>query len=407
MEPKKSLFESVSTFVNEHKRFSVGVVIFVLVLLVYDIFFKSSDVVITVNVTPETASVYVNDIKEAKIGSIKKALPKGTYQIVVTEAGYLTKSQSVQLTKDTTLTVSLDKLSDISVQTNAPPAPSISLGEYFDVTPISATSFYAIDPRSKFLVKVSNETSSTIFASKISGYSVGDKVIAVMETIGNNYIVSTINTVTGKATKMKTEVLSPISSISVSNDDKKVFIVGSYSPFTRKSIVYETPVDRYDPKVLLNIGNTHISALDQDHYIEFYEGEALDDSKIVVVEASSGKEVYSSTANNYFISPNGTSVAAITSNSVSTFNVLTNIKKETPVRNSGLAAWKDEDILVIFTNTSSGSDFFYLDTRNDAVSPVVFIEDLAGNGVGSVEGVVDNTAYITDLNGQLRIIKLQ
>lgn len=394
----------------KYKKIIILIIIFFIFLsiIIYGYFLNNRTKFfnLTIKTNPTTARIYIDD-KEQGFGNVKLNLPEGNYQITVSEEGYIDKKQTIFLNKNTLLEITLQSLENL--QKESVSAPMITEKVYTVITPISETSFLAFDPEERKLVKVTDNKFVTIlYSGSIASYDFGEKHLAVLEVDGATDTISVININTGIIKKLKgSELLSPISSISVSPDDKYLYIVGSYTPQTNRSIVYRSSVDEFKPVQIFTTSSTHVFALKETIIALETDGEALDSGDVQIIDTSNGEVLFESNQNWLIISNDKSKVAAILSDRVLVYDINTRKSKEFKIINEGIAAWKDNNIIVFFENTNNRTEYFYLDVRSGKKSPYLIVSDLEYNGVGSIEGIIGNTVYILDMYGKPRKINLE
>lgn len=398
----------IANFFFKYKAIFVLFIVSFTLLIIYGYFLnqRNKSFNLTIKTNPPTAKIYI-DNKEQGSGNIKLNLPEGSYEILVSEQGYLDNKQTINLDKNTSLEITLQSLENL--QKESVSAPMITEKVYTVITPISETSFLAFDPEERKLVKVTdNKFVTVLYSGSIASYDFGEKYLAVLEVDGATDTISVININTGIIKKLKgSELLSPISSISVSPDDKYLYIVGSYTPQTNRSIVYRSSVDEFKPVQIFTTSSTHVFALKETIIALETDGEALDSGDVQIIDTSNGEVLFESNQNWLIISNDKSKVAAILSDRVLVYDINTRKSKEFKIINEGIAAWKDNNIIVFFENTNNRTEYFYLDVRSGKKSPYLIVSDLEYNGVGSIEGIIGNTVYILDMYGKLRKINLE
>lgn len=402
----------MTNFLFKNKKIIILFIIFFIFLLIiiYGYFLNNRTKFfnLTIQTSPPTAKIYIDD-KEQGLGNVKLNLPEGNYQVLVSEEGYIDKKQTIFLNKDTLLEITLQSLENLQKESVSVPIPIEKV--YTAITPISETSFIAFDPEERKLVKVTdNKFVTVLYSNPIAFYELGKEYLAVVEIDGKTDTdkVSLININTGITKKLKgSELLSPISSISVSPDDKYLYIIGSYTPQTNRSIVYRSKVDEFKPVQIFTTSSTHVFALKETIIALETDGEAMDSGDVQIIDTSNGEVLFESNQNWLIISDDKSKVAAILSDRVLVYDINTRKSKEFKIINEGIAAWKDNNIIVFFENINNRTEYFYLDVRSGKKSPYLILSDLEYNGVGSIEGIIGNTVYMLDMYGKPRKINLE
>ncbi|MCX7928502.1 MAG: PEGA domain-containing protein [Patescibacteria group bacterium] len=420
MYQNQDFLSKATNFIFKHKILFIVFFVTIFLLAVYGIYLnqektnnlKKSEIkqfYLSVKTDPSTAKIYLNN-EEKGSGKVKLYLPKGKYEILISEQNYIDKKEIIDLYKDTEIEISLEKIQEVAKEVSSVPV-SINESQYIKITPISESSFLAIDPREQSLVKVTDEKFVTVLYPKsVFSYQKGKNYIAVLERkIEQNDQIVLININTGAVKKLKgSELLTPISSISISEDNENLYVIGSYTPQTKMSILYKSNLDDFKPSQILMTEANQVFAL-KDSIVALVEiGEALDSGEVQVIDLDKNQILFESKQNSFSVSPDRKKVCSISSNGITIYDIETNKSQQIKFPKTGLIGiWKDNNIIIFMENTTTGTEYFYLDTRSGQTSPRIKISGTENSGVTYIQGIVENNIYIIDFEGKTKKVKIQ
>ncbi|OGM74273.1 hypothetical protein A2382_04390 [Candidatus Woesebacteria bacterium RIFOXYB1_FULL_38_16] len=357
---------------------------------------------LTITPVPDTSLIKINDTYETT-GKFDKRLPKGVYQIIVSNEGYFTDTRSITLTNNLKIDISLKQIP----QGKEVSSPNINTHPFlkdYQITSqaISENNIVGVSRTNGQLTTITNNTITSLYPGKIENFSYRHPYITFIETSKNNEI-KILNIETKSINKLTTSdnEIIPIIFSTPSPDESIVYFLGSYSKISRKSTLFSTPFNEMRPTILFQTSANKVEFLTKDRLLLFTSREASDQSIVEVFDLNKKRVIFTEKANFYSISPDGNKI--ILENSLhNTIINLTNLQRN-QIENTTLtyATWLNNETIITATNHNPGITFKLFNLKGYQISENIIISNLKDQTIQQIIGVSNNTIHFLNSEGKI------
>ncbi len=283
------------------------------------------------------------------------------------------KSNKVDLTQKATPPPSLFKPDEI--------APA-NLDPIFLASGFDQGNIFGINENDGSLIRFKDGVQTTIYSGKVHDYYVKENTAIVLDDSDLSKII-VINLETKLRREINLKTISPIISVTLSDDLQTIYFLSEFSINTKLPKLNSVPINGGQPVEIIETKAQNVRYLKNDILLLFVENHDHDKNDLIFFDVNKNQTILSKTINSYLVSPDRNNVSLQTSNKVEIVSTSNFSLRSKSIETSSRSAWKDNNTLVIFRNDDKGLNYSVLTLNPFAITPFRLL----------VERIVMQTAY--------------
>lgn len=376
-----------------------------IVILIFGAYFlMGKRFLLSISTYPQGSQININN-KYRSSDTFSKKLTKDTYEVVVSKDGYVSQTFKFELTEDKNLVVSLNPAGVLD-KVDVSRFRGVGAYSVAEITKGEQDFLVAIDKRNNYLIKISNNSNSTIYGKPVYSYSFVYPYVALIEMQDMGKIVIVDLSKNNSVSTFDAGIYSQVVSVSISKDAKNIYFLGNYDLKTGYSKLYKSSLNDFSASEIYTTQANVVNSLSDSYVLLLEQADGLDLSKTFLLSLSEFKVKYSSTCNYYKVSPSKKLVAVISSQRISlldTDSLKTSIKS---FSNLVSVDWKNDITLLVVDKSGSDYKIYYLDINTLSLSEP-FTQDVVNNlNIQSIVAIDNETLHYVDSSGNLNKISL-
>ena len=166
-----------------------------------------------------------------------------------------------------------------------------------------------------------------------------------------------LNLKTSSQNKLSFVSLSPIISISLSEDAKTIYFLAEFNIAEKISSINTTTIDGLNHKKIGETPAQSLRSLKNNILLLFEDTHAQDKSMLYFYDIGQGKVLFSKFSNTFLISPDEKHIALKTTNSIEIVNTIDFQSNSVKTLPSNRYVWKDNNHIVLFRNSEQSVSF--------------------------------------------------
>lgn len=215
---------------------------------------------------------------------------------------------------------------------------------------------YGINRKNGNLTRFKTDKEEIIYRGKVSDYDIKGEVALVLDDSNLAEIV-VLNLKTNSQNKLSFLSLSPIISISLSEDEKTIYFLAEFNITQKISSINTVTIDGLNHKKNGETSAQSLKYLKNDTLLLFEDTHAQDKSILYFYNVSQNKILFSKFANTFLISPDGKNIALKTTNGIEIVNTIDFQSGSIKTLSSNRYVWKNNNNVVLFRNSDQGVSF--------------------------------------------------
>lgn len=384
--------EKILKFIKKYTIIIVFVFIISSVVVIWS--FTRTSFKLNITATPNDSLITIsNDYTTySSTGIFIKNLRADLYDLKIEKKGFITEQRQIKLDRDTKISMSLFQSLITEVEKSYIPTK---------ISPVVSNSgfengiIYGINRKNGNLVRFEDKKETVVYGGDVKDYDVkADTAVILDNSRLGEIIVLNLNNLSIK--KISQYSLSPIISVSLSDDTQNIYFLAGFDISNKSSSLNSISIDGNNLRKIDETDAQSVKVLNNKTLLLLEETHNQDKNIVLFYDLEKNSIIFSKATNSYKISPDKNHIFFHKSTTVDILNTLDFKSKSKNIETSSRSAWKDNNTMVIFRNNENNIYYSKLTINPFEKTPFQIL--LEGSSLLYVFGFMEDRLYLQDYN---------